>query len=62
MSATVVIVTLERLVNAIQSVLSAAVVGLLVKVCVAVASTTGSLLNIRMFDELTPSGRLLSLP
>ena len=61
MSATFVIVTLERLVYAIESVLSAAVLVLLVKVGVAVASTTGSLLNIRMLDELTPSGRLLSL-
>ena len=61
MSATVVIVTLERLVNAIECVLSAAVMVWLVKVCVAVASTTGSLLNIRMLDDLTPSGRLLSL-
>ena len=34
---------------------------LLVNVCVAVESTTGSVLNIRMLDELTPSGRLLTL-
>ena len=41
MSATVVFVTLERLVNAIESLLSAAVMVLLVKVYVAVESTTG---------------------
>ena len=61
MSVTVVIVTLERLDKAIESVFSDAVRGLRAKVCVAVASPTGSVLNKRMLDDLTSSGRLLSL-
>ena len=55
MSATVVIVTLERLDKAIQSVLSDAVLVLLVQVCVAVASTTGSPSKTRLSVPLIAS-------